>query len=212
MKESSTELIRAYGLIGNGYSLITADKDKRPLNSWKDAQTKAIDKEGFEKQFHAKGSEGVCGIVTGFNDLECMDVDLKVFSTIQEKVDFWSEYTSFLEDNITNFKDKFVIYKTKNDGFHILYKTKRVEGNKKVAKLKGHSQQVLETRGVGGYVVVYGKSLNGKTYLDIDYISDTDREVLFSASRSYNHVEDIVQSVPEKKGSKKLSKWLNSLG
>ena len=186
-------------LINKGFSLITADKNKRPLGSWKDAQTTATDVETFKSQFLSKGSEGVCGLVTGFNDLEVMDVDLKVFSTAQEKKEWFGEYISFLKDNIMDFDDKFVIYKTKNEGYHILYKTKRVEGNLKVAKLKGHSQQVLETRGVGGYVVVYDKSYNKRTYLDIDYISDDDREILFAVSRSYNVEEERIVSAPKKK-------------
>jgi len=193
-----TELHEINKLINKGFSLITADKTKRPLGSWKDAQTNATDVETFKNQFLSKGSEGVCGIVTGFNDLEVMDVDLKVFSTAQEKKEWFGEYISFLKDNILDFNDKFVIYKTKNEGYHILYKTKRVEGNLKVAKLKGHSQQVLETRGVGGYVVVYSNSYNNKSYLDIDYISDSDREILFAVSRSYNFIDDVIVSVPKK--------------
>lgn len=193
-----TELFEINKLINKGFSLITADKNKRPLSSWKDAQTNAVDVETFKSQFLSKGSEGVCGLVTGFNDLEVMDVDLKVFSTAQEKKEWFAEYISFLKDNIMDFDDKFVIYKTKNEGYHILYKTKRVEGNLKVAKLKGHSQQVLETRGVGGYVVLYANSYNKRSYLDIDYISDSDREILFAVSRSYNFIEDVIVSVPKK--------------
>lgn len=193
-----TELFEINKLINKGFSLITADKNKRPLNSWKDAQTTATDVDTFKGQFLSKGSEGVCGLVTGFNDLEVMDVDLKVFSTAQEKKEWFGEYISFLKDNIMDFDDKFVIYKTKNEGYHILYKTKRVEGNLKVAKLKGHSQQVLETRGVGGYVVLYANSYNKRSYLDIDYISDSDREILFAVSRSYNFIDDVIVSVPKK--------------
>mgnify|MGYP003666581496 FL=1 len=193
-----TELFEINKLINKGFSLITADKNKRPLGSWKDAQTNATDVDAFKNQFLSKGSEGVCGLVTGFNDLEVMDVDLKVFSTAQEKKEWFGEYISFLQDNIMDFDDKFVIYKTKNEGYHILYKTKRVEGNLKVAKLKGHSQQVLETRGVGGYVVLYANSYNKRSYLDIDYISDSDREILFAVSRSYNFIDDVIVSVPKK--------------
>ena len=193
-----TELFEINKLINKGFSLITADKNKRPLGSWKDAQTNPTDVDTFKNQFLSKGSEGVCGLVTGFNDLEVMDVDLKVFSTAQERREWFKEYIDFLDANITNFNDKFVIYMTKNEGYHILYKSKRVEGNLKVAKLKGHSQQVLETRGVGGYVVVYDNSYNKKTYLDIDYISDDDREILFAVSRSYNFIDDVIVSVPKK--------------
>ena len=110
-----TELHQINKLINEGFSLITADKNKRPLGSWKDAQTTATDVETFKSQFLSKGSEGVCGLVTGFNDLEVMDVDLKVFSTAQERREWFKEYIDFLDANITNFNDKFVIYMTKNE-------------------------------------------------------------------------------------------------
>jgi hypothetical protein len=42
-----------------------------------------------------------------------------------------------LQDNIENFEDKFVIAKTINNGYHILYKTENPDRNKKLAKLKG---------------------------------------------------------------------------
>ena len=77
-------------------------------------------------------------MITGFEYLECIDCDLKVFSTAKEQKEFWEEYTGYLKDNILDFEDKFVIYKTKNAGYHILYKSKRVEGNLKIAKLKDH--------------------------------------------------------------------------
>ena len=176
-------------LILKGYSLITADKNKRPLNAWKEAQTQASSIKDFDVTYTNMSDGDVVGIVTGHNDLECMDVDLKVFSTQEERDEWFTEYVDFLDANIENFNEKFVIYKTKNNGYHILYKTKRVEGNLKVAKLKGHKQQVLETRGTGGYVVVYTESYNNTRYEDIDYISDEDRDILFTISRSYNYIE-----------------------
>ena len=56
------ELFEINKLINKGFSLITADKNKRPLNSWKDAQTNATDVDTFKSQFLSKGSEGVCGL------------------------------------------------------------------------------------------------------------------------------------------------------
>ena len=180
------DIQKCNNLIERGFSLITATADKIPVGSWKQAQETATDIESFRVNYLNPKAKAV-GIVTGFNDLECLDVDLKVFSTAREKKEWWAEHLSFLEDNIFNFKDKFVIAKTINDGFHILYKSKRAEGNLKVAKLKGHKQQILETRGVGGYIVAYADILNGKEYTDIDYISDEDRAILFSISKTYDH-------------------------
>jgi len=205
------EINKCNRLLDEGFSLITVSDNKIPNTKWKEYQTTPISKDVFAKHYELQTTDNV-GIVTGFADLECIDVDLKVFSTAKEQKEFWSEYLSFLQDNIFDFNDKFVIYKTKNAGYHILYKSKRVEGNLKVAKLKGHQQCVLETRGIGGYVFNYdGKNLTDKTYKDIDYISDEDRQILFSVSRTYNFVEEQPVIKIEKKvynnEENQLSSW-----
>ena len=130
------------------------------------------------------------GIVTGFEHLEVIDVDLKVFSTPKEMQDFWTEYIETLRENIYDFNNKFVIYKTKSGGYHILYKSKRVKGNTKIASLKGHKEAVIETRGRGGYVFTYPENKIGdSSYFDIDYVTDEDREILWNVSKSYNYEE-----------------------
>jgi len=133
--------------------------------------------------------------VTGFEHLECIDVDLKVFSTAKEQKEFWDEYIGYLKDNILDFEEKIVIYKTRNAGYHLLYKSKRVEGNLKLAKLKGHKEAVIETRGIGGYIFVYPENQVSKNnYHQIDFISDDDRFVIMSFSKMYNFVEAIPEA------------------
>lgn len=201
-------------LLDEGFSLITVSENKVPNFSWSSQQKTPLSKEDFEKRYNYKGGkkysdkDGVIheikpteniGIVTGYGDVECIDIDLKVFSTAQEQIEFWSEYLSFLKDNILDFDEKFVIYKTKNAGYHILYKSKRVQGNKKLAALKYHKEAIIETRGIGGYIFIYeGKNITEKTYKDIEYISDQDREIIFSCSRSYNFIEEIKVTIPKK--------------
>src|SRR5690606_13676585 len=134
----------------------------------------------------------------GFNYLECVHVDLKVFSTAREQKEWWDEFLPFVEDNILDFHDKFTITKTKNAGYHILYKTKRVDGNNKLAKLKGHKEAILETRGNGGYIFVYDNFLNDKTYNDIDFITDEDRDILMGICDTYDYKEPIKEEAPTK--------------
>jgi len=192
------ELNKCFRLLDEGFSLITVSKDKIPNTKWKQYQTSPIDKETFKKHYNLSTTDNI-GIVTGYQDLECVDIDLKVFSTAKEKVDFWEEYISFLKDNIFDFDDKFVVYKTMNAGYHIIYKSKRVLGNLKLAKLKGHKQQIIETRGVGGYIWFYdGNNTTGKTYKDIQYISDEDRDILWSCSKSYDYIEPTEVIIPQK--------------
>lgn len=188
------------------FSIITVGKDKIPNFLWGDFQKKKNTVEKFTQHYNFKGKDYTdkdgnlrhqeattnFGIVTGFENLECIDVDLKVFSTAKEQLDFWNEYLGYLKDNILDFEEKIVIYKTQNAGYHLLYKTKRVQGNLKIAVLKGHKEAVIETRGIGGYIFAYPeKKVSKKGYFEIEYISDDDREILISFSKMYNFVVEV---------------------
>lgn len=190
------------------FSLITISENKKPNFSWKKQQSEKLSKEEFIKRYEYKGGKFYTdkdgkkheiqqtkgfGIVTGFEHLEVLDIDLKVFSTAKEQKEFWEEFIGYLRDNILDFDDKFVIYKTLNAGYHIIYKSKRVEGNLKLAKLKGHKEAVIETRGVGGYIFAYPENkVSKKNYFEVEYISDQDREILFSFSKMYNHIDEVI--------------------
>lgn len=192
------------------FSVITVSDNKVPNYYWKKYQSEKMDKEIFKKRYEYRGGEikqdgterpatDNFGIVTGFEDLEVLDIDLKVISTAQEQREFWNEFIQNLQDNILDFDDKFVIYKTKNSGFHILYKTKKVQGNLKLAKLKGHKEAILETRGIGGYVFAYpDNKVSKKSYFEIEYISDEDREILMYFCKMYNYVEEMPIDIPKK--------------
>jgi hypothetical protein len=185
------------------FSLITVSDNKIPNFPWKQAQSEKQSWDSFIKNYNYKGgiikkdgkeipATDNFGIVTGFEYLECIDVDLKVFSTAKEQLSFWNEYLGYLQDNILDFNDKVVVYKTKNAGYHLLYKSKRVQGNLKLAKLKGHTEAVIETRGIGGYIFTYpDNKVYKKSYHDIDFISDDDREVIISFSKMYNYEEPV---------------------
>jgi hypothetical protein len=199
------------------FSLVTVSDNKIPNFPWKLNQTEKLSKDEFSRRYEYKGGwkrkddteipkTDNFGIITGFDFLEVIDIDLKVFSTKAEQVEFWDEYLTMLKDNILDFEDKFSIYKTKNAGFHILYKTKRVEGNLKLAKLKGHKEAVIETRGIGGYVFAYPDNcVSKKTYFDIDFISDHDRDIIMHVSKMYNYIDE-TQTIPQPKKDKTVYK------
>lgn len=172
------------------FSVITIGQDKIPNHKWKECQSNKLTEEQFLKNLRDSSTEGI-GIVTGFESLEVIDVDTKVFSTQLEKDQFWKEYYQTLKDNILDFDSKFSVYVTKSGGYHILYKSKRVVGNTKIAKLKGHKEAVIETRGTGGYVFVYpGKRYqNTRSYFQLEFITDDDRQTLWNISSAYNHIE-----------------------
>lgn len=204
-------LSRARQLLDFNLSLITIGDKKIPNYPWKAQQTKALTKDQFEKNYIStenNKTNGV-GIVTGYNGLEVIDIDLKVLPSLKEQQDFWSEYISFLSDNIDDFNNKFCIYKTVNNGYHILYRCSKIEGNKKLAKLEGYTEAIIETRGIGGYVFVYENKVGNLDYTEIKEISELDRSVLFEISQSYNFVEKQKEIKIEQKEflESKLTPW-----
>jgi hypothetical protein len=212
---------RLYRLLDADLSLITIGENKTPNFPWKPCQTQALSKEVFKKNYEYKGdiqkNDGTyipatknVGIVTGYNGLECIDVDLKVFSSLQEQQAFWSELLSFLQDNIDDFNKKFVIYKTQNQGYHIIYRCSVIEGNKKIAKLKEHKECVIESRGIGGYIFVYENNISELTYSDIKEITELDRQILWSCCRVYNYqTEEIIldEKVKEDYKESNIKTW-----
>lgn len=194
------ELSKLNAFIDNGYSILFAGENKVPVCEWKKLQQEAYTKDALAKSYQ-NPKNSVAGLITGYNNLEVIDVDLKVFSSLQEQNDFWNEYLSFLCDNIDDFDKKFVIYKTKNKGYHLLYRCKTIAGNSKIAKLKGHKECVIESRGLGGYVVIYDNNVSKLKYEDIQEISEEDRNIAWDVSKTYNYVEPTID--PEEKKLKK---------
>lgn len=195
-------------LLDSGFSLITASANKKPnMRTWKAYQTTPITKQEFQKAYNSIDTLApteIVGLLTGFNNLEGIDVDLKVFPTLQEQEAFWKELYNYIKDNIDDFDKKFSIYKTKNQGYHILYKCEVIEGNKKIATLKGHTAAVIESRGKGGYVVIYDNKISQKDYLNISTISPKDREILWTICRTYNYVNETELIQPDKKVTKEF--------
>ena len=196
------DLSKCNKLLDEGFSLITIGDNKIPNTKWKEQQENQLSKSEFKSRLELPTTNGV-GIVTGYDYLEVIDVDLKVFSTAKEQKEFWEILITYLEDSIIDFQDKFCITKTKNKGYHILYKSKRCQGNRKIAVLKGHKEAVIETRGNGGYVFVYENFLNDKYYSDIEFITDDDYNLLFEILDSFDYKKEVVQELPQQKKEKR---------
>ena len=180
------------------FSIVAIGENKKPIGTWSEFQDNKITSFELANKFKNNVVQSI-GVITGFEHLEVIDVDLKVFSTTTEKEEFWNEYVSTLRDVIYDFDNKFVLYKTKTGGYHILYKSKRVQGNTKIAVLKGHKEAVIESRGNGGFVYAYpDNKVTERTYFDIDYITDEDREILWNVSRSYNYIEPQQEKIQPK--------------
>ena len=189
-----------------GFSIIPCHETKRPIgNDWQNLPQRTP--EELEQM-----NPPMWGCRTGWNDVECIDVDLKVLSSLPERNAWWDEYFNFLCDNIADFTDKVVIAKTIKGGFHILYKTTVKKGNTKIASLKGMKSAIIETRGVGGQFILYNKFLTDKGYHDIDYITEEEREIIWAISKTYNYIDPKTAEIPRKSeyiatNNTELSPW-----
>jgi hypothetical protein len=193
-------------LIDDGYSVITIGDKKVPNIKWKEFQTKAMTKDDFAKVYDLPTTQGQ-GLCTGYNGLEVIDVDLKVLPTLKAQQDFWKEYLQYLSDEIADFEEKFVIYKTINNGYHILYRCAEIQGNQKLAKLKESPEAIIETRGIGGYVFIYEKKVTELSYSDIKEISVKDREMILHISRLFDYKEPEIQQAPEQIPTDSIAPW-----
>jgi predicted DNA binding protein len=195
---------RAINLLNSGFSVMPISDGKKPLILWKEYQLKKIEKAELEKlESKTKGY----GIITGFYGVECIDVDLKVFPSVHEGKKFWTEFVSFISDHIDDFARKFVIYKTINSGYHIIYRCEKVEGNRKLATLKGHSQALIETRGQGGYIYIYDNQISDLSYEQITEITIEERDTLISLCKYFDYQEAIVETKPKEADFSGLTPW-----
>lgn len=185
---------RAINLLNAGFSVMPIAEGKKPLIKWKEFQTKKIegrDLQDFEPLTHGYG------IICGFWDVECIDVDLKVFGNVQDGRVFWEEFIGFLSEHIDDFDKKFVIYKTINSGYHIIYRCKKIEGNRKLATLKDHSSALIETRGTGGYIYVYEDRFSKNDYLEIKEITVEERDLIIGLCCYFNYEEKQDEKITE---------------
>lgn len=166
---------------------------KPNLFSWDSFKTEPANQLQLQQWYSNKETVSFA-LITGYDNIEAIDIDSKILKTKQERDGFLKEYFGLLDSHIDNFYDKFCIVKTQSGGFHILYKSKLVEGSKKIARPKGHKEALIETRGLNGFVYIY-KVVKGLNYHEIDYISDEDRKMLWQISETYNYEEVVAPKV-----------------
>jgi hypothetical protein len=162
-------------LIALGFNIIALNDDKTPKKAWKEFQDKPV---------YSCVESNYYGLITGYNDVECVDIDLKVLPSKQERDLFMKNLINDIDNHIEDYKKKLVIKKTRSGGYHLIYKAKNIEGNQKLAKLKGIKEAIIETRGIGGYICIYEQIIN-LDYSQIQYITDEERDIIISICKIY---------------------------
>lgn len=184
----------ALDYFNNGLSVIPVDSKKLPIGTWKkNTQELCAPSESFK---NCDGIGLVCGDVSG--GVEVIDVDEKY----SLDGNLFKKYKQLIFEIDKNLLKKLTVQKTENNGYHLIYKCKEIEGNKKLANRytteeekkanpKEKIKVLIETRGSNGYIkiapspkyeIIYG-SLN-----NIKEISALEREILFVCARTLNEV------------------------
>ena len=207
------KLERGKQLLAAGYSLIVAGEDKLPCHSWKQLMTKAWTVDELEKNIDNPKAFRY-GYPTGFNDILVIDIDLKVLP-MELRAPFFDEFIAFVRDNVDGFDKKVAVHKTMNYGYHLTYRTKLMLGNEKIAvpvlsgiKTNGKMQALIESRGTGGYAMLYDECANALDYIAIQYLSDEEHNTLLAICKMYDErVEEQEVEQPKKEKAIGVSPW-----
>lgn len=216
-------------LLADGISIIPVrDKDettktgdvynaKTPYKSWREYQTRIIDKGELWQQMEEKNTSAIaiiCGKVSG--NIEVIDIDVKYKPGIDAIL--LNDIRSFYPDLYSRLR----IHKTPSSGYHIIYRVSGhdVPGNLKLAGRPASEDEIqlqisrgakrpnkevnfLETRGEGGYILA-PPSLGYSVHKDnpIPVITWEERCSLITLCQSYT---EIVKEAAKPKPSKSQS-------
>jgi len=179
-------------LLDKGISSIPVNSDKKPLVAWKEFQNRLPSQEECKKwgSMKKEGVAVICGAISG--GLEIIDID--------NKFDAASSIYLNLISNLSNERpelyDKLVIEQSKNKGYHIIYRCKNFEGNKKLARqkdLQGNILTIIETRGEGGYCIIHpskGYDVIKNNILKVQEITEEERDYLFQLCYQFNAIKE----------------------
>jgi len=176
--------------INYGFSVLPTKNDKSPnvKGTWKDGIT---DLKEFDS---AEGIGIICGEPSG--NLECLDID----NHFGDAKDNLSKLIEEIKD--IYLKYKFPIEETVNGGYHLLYRSKKIGGNQKLASKplldqktnKWRPDAIIETRGEGGYFVAAptpGYKVVRNNILDVPEITVEERDLIISVCKSFNEWHEV---------------------
>ena len=191
----------ALNYASNNISVIPVDiVTKAPLiEAWKKYQNKIAIPEELRKNFFGlNGTTGIatiCGKVSG--NLEFIDIDNKI-DNIDE---LYANFKTLVNEHDSTLWSKLLIEKTQSGGYHLGYRcTTAVGRNTKLARdvnKHGEVVTIVETRAEGGYVIVApsaGYNLIQRDFSSLQVISAEDREFLLNTGKSFNKIEDALET------------------
>jgi hypothetical protein len=173
--------------------------EKRPaVKSWTDFKERPVTLQ--EHNLHWASEPGGIGVVCGppSGGLECIDVDIKN----DPNGSVYKNFSTCLKSCRPDLVDRLVKEHTPSGGYHFLYRVSSPSGNAKLARAAGKKEAVLETRGLGGFLVVaptpgYVLCEGSPPMSEISTISEADRDLIWNIAKSC----DESQTAPPKQQS-----------
>lgn len=184
---------RAKSLLSAGYSVIVVDDKKMPVHKWKEFQQRQATEQETDT-YMSRPTAWRFGYACGFNNVFCVDIDLKVLP-MEARASMFDEFIKFIRDNIDGFDKKVAVHKTMNFGYHLTYRTTTDMGNEKIAvpvnsgiKKDGANvvQALIETRSHGGYAIFYDECFNGLDYTAIGTLSEDEHDCIIAICRMWD--------------------------
>lgn len=181
-----------------GISSIPVAQDKKPKVAWKEYQKRLPSIQECESwdSIKSDGIAVVCGRISG--NLEVIDIDNKFEMAEQIYEDITNKITAQRIDLL----DKLIFEKSKNNGYHIIYRCNKIEGNQKLAIYEdlnsGEKATVIETRGEGGYCIIYpspGYQQLQKNILKVEEITEEERDYLFELCGLWDNGRDSSEKI-----------------
>lgn len=186
-----------------GIPAIPVNDRKRSIFTWKKFEDILPTSEETNTQFsdgRAFGVAIICGKISG--NMEAIDVDCKydlsgtLFDDLMQRI----------VDELPHIAPKLVVASTPSGGYHLIYRSPKIEGNKKLALRESTSEEkaknpndkykvLIETRGEAGYIAAVptpGYKYIAGTIRDVIEITADERDHLMLIARSFNQVIETI--------------------
>lgn len=201
-----------------GLSVIATDALKQSIGKWKAFQDESPTVEELSKMFCNPAASGIA-IITGKSsgNLEVLDIDTKNFT----EGCLFLKFCSAIAKRNAELINKLVIVRSRSGGFHMYYRCSEIGSNQALAKRPTTEQEklrspkeklkvLIETRGIGGYIVAPpspGYSFIQHGFSTIPYIDQSERNILLQAASTLNRYQEkqIQRNTPKIRYSGELS-------
>ena len=190
----------ALSLIASGYSVIPIQTtSKKPsISAWLPYQSITMDTRTAEREFlDGRQIAVITGSVSG--NLELIDFD----TDKDGKCPHFGQWWKMLKDNgHDELLKALTVAKTPSGGRHVFYKCHDgIGSNQPLAKVKADEPPIIETRGEGGYALIYPSPGYIWAQGDLDSvpkISAEQRDILIHASTMFDELPAKAEPPPRK--------------